>query len=228
MKLIQIQNELQYHHYEDVERKYQESRKILHDMKNHLQAVEQLYETKNISAGNNYVKDLYHMINILGEKYYSSNSMLNIILNEKLSQAQHMGIQVKAEIGDVDFDDLKDIDITTIFSNLLDNAIEAASAVLIPDTKTPLSNIPSALVHAAETPWITVKIDNIQEFRVIRISNFKSPQQPSLSYNRKKKHMGLGLVNVRQALGNYHGTLEQSETAKEYQINIMIPKGDKL
>lgn len=228
MKLIQIQNELQYHHYEEVERKYQESKKILHDMKNHLQAVEQLYETKNMSAGNNYVKDLYHMINILGEKYYSSNPMLNIILNEKLSQAQHIGIQVKAEIGDVDFDDLKDIDITTIFSNLLDNAIEAASLVLVYDTEAPLANVPPALVHDTETPWLTVKIDNVQEFRVIRISNFKSPQQSSLPHSRKTKHMGLGLVNVRQALGNYHGTLEQSETAKEYQINIMIPKGDKL
>lgn len=228
MKLMQIQNELQYHHYEEVERKYQESRKILHDMKNHLQAVEQLYETKNMSAGNNYVKDLYHMINILGEKYYSSNHMLNIILNEKLSQAQRMGIQVKAEIGDVDFDDLKDIDITTIFSNLLDNAIEAASFVLVHGTKAPFPDTPSASVYDAETPWLTVKIDNIQDFRVIRISNFKSPQQPPLPYNRKKKHMGLGLANVRQALGNYHGTLEQGETAKEYQINIMIPKGDKL
>ena len=72
------------------------------------------------------MKDLYHMVNILGEKYYSSDRMLNIICNDKLSAAGRMGIRVTAQIGDVDFSDLKDIDVTTIFANLLDNAIEAA------------------------------------------------------------------------------------------------------
>lgn len=127
MQLTQIQNELQYRHYEELEQKYHESRKILHDMKNHLQAVEQLYEGENRTAGDNYVQDLYHMINILGEKYYSANRMLNIILNDKLSRAKQAGIRVKAEIGDAAFDDLKDMDITIIFANLLDNAIEAAA-----------------------------------------------------------------------------------------------------
>ena len=40
IRIARIQNELQYRHYEELEQKYRESRKILHDMKNHLQAVE--------------------------------------------------------------------------------------------------------------------------------------------------------------------------------------------
>ena len=210
MKISQVQNELQYLHYEELEQKYRESRKVLHDMKNHLQAVEQLYEGENKEAGDNYVRNLYHMINILGEKYYSSNRMLNIILNEKLSQAQKLGIKVSAEVGDADFSDIQDIDITIIFANLQDNALEAA-------------------VSAAD-PWMELKIDIVQDFRVIRIRNSRgvkpgSPAQDSneLTLHSSLGHMGLGLENVRQTLGKYHGSLEQTETEKEYCINIMIP-----
>ena len=74
------------------------------------------------------MKDLYHMLNLLGEKYYSSNRMLNIICNDKLSLARHPAVAISVEIGDVDFSDLRDIDITTIFANLLDNALEAVEA----------------------------------------------------------------------------------------------------
>ncbi|MDO5540545.1 MAG: GHKL domain-containing protein [Eubacteriales bacterium] len=199
MQMAQLQSELQYRYYEELEKKYRESRKILHDMKNHLQAVEQLYEGENKTAGDNYVQDLYHMIHVLGEKYYSSNQMLNIILNEKLLQASQSGIQVKAEVGDVNFDDIKDIDITTIFANLLDNAIEAAGA----------------------QSWLELKIDNIQDFRVIKIRN--GIHLSSDASSSKSNHMGLGLTNVRLALDKYHGSLESSSSEKEYCINIMIP-----
>lgn len=210
-KMADIQNELQYRHYEELERKYRESRKILHDMKNHLQAVEQLYEDKDRQAGDHYVKNLYHMINVMGEKYYSSNHMLNIILNEKLSQAQADGIKVTAEIGDANFDDLEDMDITTVFANLLDNAIESANSV--------------------DNGWLQIKIDTVQDFRVIQIRNARASAQekrsdPAEDRARKQKegsHMGLGLVNVRQALSKYHGSLEQSETENEYCINLIIP-----
>ena len=158
-----------------------------------------------------YVKNLYHMINVMGEKYYSSNHMLNIILNEKLSQAQADGIKVTAEIGDANFDDLEDMDITTVFANLLDNAIESANSV--------------------DNGWLQIKIDTVQDFRVIQIRNARAFAQekrsdPAEDRARKQKegfHMGLGLVNVRQALSKYHGSLEQSETENEYCINLIIP-----
>lgn len=235
MKIIQVQNELQYRHYEELERKYRESRKILHDMKNHLQAVEQLYEDQNKQAGDNYVQDLYHMINVLGEKYYSSDHMLNIILNEKLSQAVLDGIQVKAEVGDVDFSDIKDMDMTTIFANLLDNAIEAAS-----NSEPAHGQKHSAGTYHVETaalpessmlPWLELKIDNIQDFRVIKIRNSFNPhsdgrdtrKDAAKGKNDTPPHMGLGLVNVRHALDKYNGSLEQSKTSKEYCITIILP-----
>lgn len=214
MEIFQVQNEAQFHYYEELERKYRESRKIFHDMKNHLQAVEQLYEEKDKEAGDHYVQDLYHLLNKLGEKYYSSNHMLNIILNEKLSAAAEAGIKVTAEVGDALFNDIKDIDITTIFANLLDNAVEAAS-------------------KAGEGAFLQIKVDTVQDFRVIQIRN-SSAGKEKVGKERAEKdrtgkdragkgHEGLGLANVRCTLEKYHGSLELSMAGKEFRVSVMIP-----
>ena len=202
--MAEVKNEVQYRYYEVLERKYRESRKILHDMKNHLAAVEQLYQEQKEEAGDTYVKDLYHMINVLGEKYYSSNHMLNIILNEKLSLAQSLGIQVKVQVGEVGFDDMKDMDITIIFGNLLDNAVEACR-------------------DCGKDAFLEIKIDRIQDFRVVQLCNSRKVSSGEVPAPKKKRHMGLGLPNVRQTLEKYHGTLEVSMTEKEYRVNLMIP-----
>lgn len=199
MELFQAQSEIQYRYYTGLEKKYRESRKMIHDMKNHLQAVERLYRDQETQAGEEYVKDLYHMLNAMGEKYYSPNKMLNIILNDKLDQARSLGIEVKAEVGDADFSDLRDLDITTVFANLLDNAIEAAKC--------------------AEVPFLNLKINEVRDFRVVSIQNSrKVEEKPGAG------HMGLGLENVRRTLEQYHGTMQIKKTDTEYQVNLMLPR----
>lgn len=166
-------------------------------MKNHLAAIQQLYEKDARPATDQYMNDLYHMLNRFGEKYYSSNKMLNIICNDKLSFAQQKGIAVTAEIGDVDFSDMRDIDITTIFANLLDNAIEAAA-----DTP---------------TPYLKLKIQEVHSFRVVSLINSALPDQ------KKSGHMGLGLENVRHTVETYSGTINREQLADEFHISLMLP-----
>ncbi|MDO5424659.1 MAG: GHKL domain-containing protein [Eubacteriales bacterium] len=200
MELFQAQNEIQYQYYTGLEKKYRESRKLIHDMKNHLQAVENLYKEQEPQAGETYVKDLYHMLNAMGEKYYSANKMLNIILNDKLDQARSLGIDVRAEVGDADFDDLRDLDITAVFANLLDNAIEAAKET--------------------DAPFLYLKINEVRDFRVVSIRNSRTEAQEA----PRAGHMGLGLENVRKTLEQYHGTMQIEKKETEYQVSLMLPK----
>ncbi len=74
-----------------MEKKYEDSRKVIHDMKNHLQAIERLYASRETGEAQSYVEDIYHMLNVLGEKYYTDHHMLNIILNDKLQEAEREG-----------------------------------------------------------------------------------------------------------------------------------------
>lgn len=202
MEVSRRQNEIQYQYYGKLEKRYLESRKILHDMKNHLQAVERIYHEEDRERGDQYVKDLYHMLNVLGEKYYVPDRLLNIILNEKLDEAMKKGVEVKTEIGEVAFGDMKDIDITTIFANLLDNAVEASSR--------------------AEKKYLSIKMDEVRDFRVISLWN-SCPEKEK----KEPRHQGLGLGNVSQTLSKYHGTLQTEKVGTEFRVNIMLPREEK-
>lgn len=202
MEVTRRQNEIRYQYYGKLEKRYLESRKILHDMKNHLQAVERLYHEEDHDRGDQYVKDLYHMLNVLGEKYYVPNRLLNIILNEKLEDAMKKGVEVKTEIGEVSFEDMKDMDITTIFANLLDNAVEASAK--------------------AEKKYLSIKMDEVRDFRVISLRNSCPAEEKKGSF-----HQGLGLGNVSQTLSKYHGTLQTEKVGMEFRVNIMLPGEEK-
>lgn len=104
LQVYQIQNRMQFEHYEEVEKKYEDSRRVIHDMKNHLQAIAGLYERQELEKGEVYMRDMYRMLDALGEQYYTDNKLLNIILNEKFCKAQQQGIRTEAAIGNAELE----------------------------------------------------------------------------------------------------------------------------
>lgn len=197
LQLLEQKSELQFQYYAELEEKYQGSRKIVHDMRNHLYAIEELYENGG-NQGKQYVEDLHQMLNELGQQYYTNNHMLNIILNDKVKLAKQKEIEIDVKIGDICLERMRDIDITTIFANLLDNAIEAA--------------------QHAEKKFIEIKADRIHDFNIVKITNSKKENY------KKKNHMGIGIQNVKKALEMYEGTLQIKEEMEIYQSVVTIPK----
>lgn len=207
LKLYEQQAKLQYDYYTSLESKYKSSRKILHDMKNHLQTIENLYKLQENEKAHVYTEDLYKMFDKLAHKYYSSNKVLNIIINDKIQRAESMGVNINCKIGDADMDFIKDIDLTTIFSNLLDNAIEGVK-------------------NLSEDKNINLKIEKFNDFIVINISNSidKLPVKIKEGFaSTKKNHKGLGLQNVSKALEKYEGNMRIDCDEKSFKVNIVIP-----
>lgn len=135
--------------------------------------------------------DLHQMLNKMGQTYYTDNRMLNIILNDKLKKAVQEGIAVDVKIGNISLDGMKDVEITTIFANLLDNAIEAA-------------------VQAEGEKFIKIQAERFHDFHIIKLINEKGKN------GKKEGHIGIGLENVRNALKKYEGTMEIKEE-KDYE-----------
>ncbi|WP_234117303.1 sensor histidine kinase [Clostridium hydrogenum] len=207
LMLYNEQAKMQYEYYNNLDTKYKNSRKIIHDIKNHMNAIEELYEQRETEKAKNYAEDMYKMFDKFVQKYYTSNKVLNIIINDKLSKAEQLGVGINCKIGDVNLEFIKDIDLTTIFSNLLDNAIEG--------TKT-----------AAENKNISLKVDKFNEFIVINLINptDKEPIQEKKGFkSTKKHHKGLGLENVRMALNKYEGNMRIEYKDKIFKVNIVIP-----
>ena len=106
------------HQYQELEEKYQASRKVIHDVKNHIQMIGELYHSGDLEAADAYCQDIGGMLRSLERVTYTDHRMLNLILNEKLNMQEMKGARLHIEIGTADLSFLKDIDVTTIFYQL--------------------------------------------------------------------------------------------------------------
>ena len=199
LKLYEQQRQMMMHQYQELEEKYQASRKVIHDVKNHIQMIGELYHSGDLEAADAYCQDIGGMLRSLERVTYTDHRMLNLILNEKLNMQEMKGARLHIEIGTADLSFLKDIDVTTIFTNLLDNAREA-----IADTK--------------DERYLFLKVEKATEFLVICLRN-SCPAKPKT----RKGHAGLGLVNVRHVVEAYGGTMQVSRIQEGYQTSITIP-----
>lgn len=196
IELMEQQNELTHQYYEEMEKNYNRSRKIIHDIRNHLHALEQSAKMED----SRYFEDVHGMLNSLGLKFYSENKMLNIILNDKLKKLSPE--QVECSLGGVSLDFVSDMDMTTIFANLLDNAVEAR--------------------EGNPSFWVKIRGEQIQDFTVIKIWNpALKTYEPGQS--GKTGHEGIGLSNVRQAMGRYHGELKIECKDNIFSVTLVFP-----
>lgn len=207
LNLYEKQTTMEYDYYNSLEEKYKNSRKIIHDIKNHIQTIENLYKENEGEKAEIYKNDLFEMFNKLEQRYYTYNKVLNIILNDKCEKAKKYGITINCKIGDISLEKIKDIDVTTIFSNLLDNAIDEVKEI-------------------ENNKNIFLKVDKFNEFIVINVRNeLKSkPVKDKLEFKTtKKNHEGLGLQNVKMAIEKYEGTLRIDFDNNNFKVNIVIP-----
>lgn len=196
IELMEQKNELTHQYYEEMEKNYNRSRKIIHDIRNHLHALEQSAKMED----SRYFEDVHGMLNSLGLKFYSENKMLNIILNDKLKKLSPE--QVECSLGGVSLDFVSDMDMTTIFANLLDNAVEAR--------------------EGNPSFWVKIRGEQIQDFTVIKIWNpALKTYEPGQS--GKTGHEGIGLSNVRQAMGRYHGELKIECKDNIFSVTLVFP-----
>lgn len=208
LNLYSQQEKIQYQYYEELERKYEESRKIIHDIRNHMLALEKLYESSEGASAHDYANEIHNKLNKLGQTYYSPNKMLNIIMNDKTQIMESNGITFEAKIGFLTWDFIRKIDLTTIFGNLLDNAIEASKE--------------------AEKKEITFNADKVRDFVSITISNTMKtiPKKNEVRFlTTKKEHQGLGLKNVERVVKAYQGDIQYEYDMERFTVRIMIPVG---
>lgn len=196
LELMQQQSELTHQYYEELEHNYSESRKVIHDIRNHLHAIEQMQKLENST----YLEDVHAMLNSLGLKFYTENRMFNIILNDKLKKLRPE--QVECNLGGISLEFVSDLDITTIFANLLDNAVEAA--------------------EQQQNFRLRIRGEQIQDFSVVKICNtYYGSYAPGVS--GKEGHEGIGFINVRQALEHYHGEMHICYEEGIFEVTVMFP-----
>ena len=206
LNLTEQQANLQYEYYLQQEDKYNESIKILHDVNNHLKMIEEIYKNTGNNEATTYAKEIGKMLEPLVVKKYIDNPILNILLNDKIKYASMHNIDFQTEIGAIDLGFMEPMEITTIFGNLIDNAIEACTLV-------------------SDNRQIFLKIDTYNDFICVNLRNSMMGKIKWVSgrpLSQKGKNHGIGLLNVDSIVKKYNGSMILEEKNNEFECSIIF------
>lgn len=188
--------------------KYEQIRIFQHDFKEHMNALSSLIDNDNIKA-KEYIKSVYNEESSAQLIEYSDNKMLNVVLSQKKTQCRKNEIQFIIEPISASLAFINDMDTVSIFSNLLNNAIESCAS------------------SAKKKIYLNIYTEN-DNFIVIRLEN-SSDKEPLVIDGHLKTHKdndklhGIGMNSIRKALTNYNATLKWKYDAKEgYFITTII------
>lgn len=109
-------------YYEAMEHQNFETRRLKHDLANHLQVLAALPENEK----NTYIQELAGNPLFTGRLKYCEDNTVNVILGSKASTMEQKGMELQAKVDIREPLPMEKTDICAIFGNLLDNAAEAA------------------------------------------------------------------------------------------------------
>lgn len=120
-------NEVQGQYYELLEAQQRQVREMQHDINNHLLTIRTLIDEKGKTDNvSDYAQDLGNTYDLL-RLDYCNNRALNALLVSKALVCEQAKIEQKFDVAYASNIPLSDIDLVSLFSNLLDNAIAAAT-----------------------------------------------------------------------------------------------------
>lgn len=191
---------------EEIRRIQEQSRALKHDMKNHTLVMLSYLEENRIEEAKKYVSTILDKLNLMYTYVNVGNSVLNYVVNRKLSKAKEQQIEIKAEIENLAFSYMDSVDFSSLLNNLLDNAIEAAAR--------------------AEQKKIAVSIVNRKGFDTINVKNSIAEtvltHNPSLRSTKEEPGHGLGMLQIRKIVEKYDGILDIYEENGMFAVQVIL------
>lgn len=204
VRALEQQANIQYEYYLDQSQKYDRTVQILHDVKKHIKTIGDLCTAGQGNMACEYVNELGSMLNPLIPNQYTENPIFNILLTDKETVMKDKGIHAEIKIDNVSMDFIEPIDVTTIFGNLLDNAIEA--------------------VQDIEERYISIKISSRHQMVIIRIENScgEVKWKNNMPISKKGTGRGIGLLNVQNSIKKYDGNLNLRQAGQRFIVEIFM------
>ena len=192
--LISTQMRLEKQSFQKMEESYNRTREIRHDMKNHILSLKGMAESGSKEELLNYLEKMTDALEEATYISFSKNSAIDAIINEKILTAQKNNISTHFDIVPLNHENVPSMDICTILSNALDNAIEACIKINNPADR-----------------YINVKISVDNGF-FISVTNpsTEAPKKRAgiiISSKKDKENHGLGLKSIKRTVDKHGGDM---------------------
>ena len=196
-------------YYNETKQKNDKLIRIKHDIKNELQiAYAMMDKDKKVSTKIlNELNDKLEDIKIIN---FSKNAILNTILTLKKMEIKNSGINLEIEIDKtVDFN-MEEIDICDLFSNILDNSIEATK-------KYNCENRFIKFCIAKKNDYIIIKCENTYK-GVLKKNSYGN----YITTKQEEKQHGYGINIIKNIVDKYNGEINFITKNNIFKIVIIF------
>ncbi|NCB51463.1 MAG: GHKL domain-containing protein [Clostridia bacterium] len=207
MELMHRQYEVKKELIDGANRKY-------HDMKNHLILLD---GDECEKSREEYIRELSEELDERDTVYETGNETLDIILLEKghLCRKKNILFVVMVDGGLLGF--MRPTDITSIFGNALDNAIEHVEQIGDPAKRK------ITLKISRRGNWLAIHIENACE-----LSRLSTADGELLTSKSDLELHGFGLPSIRYSVERYGGNATTNAEAGIFSLDIIIPDGSGI
>lgn len=185
------------------------NRHLVHDIKHHLLILREYVKEGSLDSIERYLDEIENEYRDVPRKVWTGNGFLDFILNQKKSRAESKGIIFDIDSEIIPAWGFSDSEISVVFGNLLDNAIEACERIEDRERR------------------IQVRMKKRGDITAVRICN--SMAEPPVWMNGKavsrKQEPGLhgyGLKSVKRVIEKRGGCFDCCADEKEFRVDISV------
>lgn len=211
IRILEHQMIIQHNYYEEIKAHQDETRRIRHDIKNHLNIIDRLIIDKEYESAKNYVENINKKT---AEDYgvrVTNNKIIDAILFNKREICQQKKIKFDLDIRLPEKIGIDDFDICVLYGNLLDNAIEACEKI---DINGQDRYIKIKSIIKGRSLFINIKNSNSGEV-------YKDGSRFLTSKKDKINH-GIGITNVKRTIEKYNGSMKIDYSDKYFNVSIIV------
>lgn len=206
---LQRQLKLQLEHYNSFERYIEITRRFRHDIKNHNFLILTLLKKGDSGGAIGYINSLTDNIFDIPYKQVTNNKIIDAVMIGAIAKAKNLSIDFEYKINNVQDLNIEDIDLSSVFSNILNNAIEACKRM-------PINNRKINLKANSRSNVLAIEISNTYNGLITKEgSAFKT-----LKANNRDH--GIGMNNVKEIVKKYNGMFDVDYDDKNFKISMTL------
>lgn len=197
-------------YYQALQKQYETQLILIHDIRNHLGAISTLAQQADVGKITDYISEMDSTLLSVSQAKLCSDSALNSLLLHWMEVCKQANLAFHCDVRDLDLSFLDAPSVTTLFGNLLSNAVEAAA-------------------RSAEKE-LELSVSCNEQRSVMMISVINSCDAAPVSdghggfLTRKKDAAlhGVGLRSIGRVVRRYHGVSTMYYDAEKKQFHHIL------
>ena len=182
---------------------------LIHDIKNHFDMISRMAKEHQEEQIISYIEQLVQSSDLKSPAQFCDHAQLNLILSRYKHACDEKNIHFYTDIRSGSTNFIEDADLTSLFCNLLDNALQAASLVATSSTNDPSEHYPDPHIEVTATNRkdSTLSVSFITVVNSCKTNPFTTTGKLITNKRNSQEH-GFGIKSIRKIVEKYNGNIK--------------------